>query len=131
MPISAIVEYTFYKVNSYFVHRHKKARQQITSRPNQDLWGKGAKKLLTKAGKVVVDSDGCYSAQLGRDWIHVNCCVPSTMHQCLMQWDGDEVEVVQADDSCDVSMVDPPSWWGEGTECLTGRKEQDWCFVNQ
>ena len=53
------------------------------------------------------------------------------MHQCLMQWDGDEVEVVQADDSCDVTMADPPSWWGEGTKCLTGRKEQDWCFVNQ
>ena len=39
MPISAIVEYTFYKVNSYFVHRWEKARQQIASRPNQDLWG--------------------------------------------------------------------------------------------
>ena len=79
----------------------------------------------------VVDSDGCYSALLGRDWIHANCCESFTMHQCLMQWDGDEVEVVQADDSCNVSMADPTSWWGEGTECLTGRKEQDWCFVNQ
>ena len=28
MPISAIVEYTFYKVNSYFVHRWEKARQK-------------------------------------------------------------------------------------------------------
>ena len=27
MPVSAIVEYTFYKVNSYFVHRWEKARQ--------------------------------------------------------------------------------------------------------
>ena len=52
MPISAIVEYTFYKVNSYFVHRWEKANQQIASRPNQDLWGKGAMKLLTKAGKA-------------------------------------------------------------------------------
>ena len=42
----------------------------------------------------IVDSDGHYSALLGRDWIHANCCVPSTMHHCLMQWDGDEVEVV-------------------------------------
>ena len=33
----------------------------------------------------VVDSDGHYSALLGRDWIHANCCVLSTMHQCLIQ----------------------------------------------
>ena len=79
----------------------------------------------------VVDSDGCYSAPLGQDWIHANCCVLSTMHQCLMQWDGDEVEVVHADDPCDVTIANPPSWWGEGTECLMDRKEQDWCFVNQ
>ena len=41
------------------------------------------------------------------------------------------MEVVQADDSYDVTMADHPSWWGEGTECLMGKKEQDWCFVNQ
>jgi hypothetical protein len=29
MPVSAIVEYTFYKINSYFVHRWKKARDHI------------------------------------------------------------------------------------------------------
>ena len=34
------------------MHRWEKARQQIASRPNQDLWGKSAKKLLTKAGKA-------------------------------------------------------------------------------
>jgi len=59
---------------------------------------------------LVVDSDGHYSALLGRDWIHANCCVPSTMHQFLIQWNGDEVEVVPTDDSCDVTMADAPSW---------------------
>jgi hypothetical protein len=29
MPVSAIAEYTFYKMNSYFVHRWKKARDHI------------------------------------------------------------------------------------------------------
>ena len=53
----------------------------------------------------VVDSNGHYSALLGRDWIHANCYVPSTMHQCLIQWNGDEVEVVPIDDSCDAP------WW--------------------
>ena len=28
----------------------------------------------------VVDTKRSYSVLLGRDWIHVNCCVPSTMH---------------------------------------------------
>lgn len=31
----------------------------------------------------VFDGKGSYSLLLGRDWIHVNCCVPSTMHQQL------------------------------------------------
>ena len=52
MTVSTIVEYTFYEVNSYFVHRWEKARKQIASRLNQDLWRRGAKKLLTKVGKA-------------------------------------------------------------------------------
>jgi len=54
----------------------------------------------------VIDSQGPYLALLGRDWIHANCCVPSTMHQCLIQWNGDEVEVVHADETCDISMAE-------------------------
>jgi hypothetical protein len=32
----------------------------------------------------VVDVKGRYNVLLGRDWIHVNGHVPSTLHQCLM-----------------------------------------------
>jgi hypothetical protein len=39
----------------------------------------------------VVNSKSTYTVLLGRDWIHANCCIPSTMHQCLIQWVGDEV----------------------------------------
>jgi hypothetical protein len=39
----------------------------------------------------IVDSKSTYAVLLGRDWIHANCCIPSTMHQCLIQWDGDDV----------------------------------------
>ena len=28
----------------------------------------------------IIDGKGSYSLLLGRNWIHVNCCVPSTMH---------------------------------------------------
>ena len=37
-----------------------------------------SKTLLTTF--FVIDGKGSYSLLLGRDWIHVNCCVPSTMH---------------------------------------------------
>ena len=32
----------------------------------------------------VINSKGTYSLLLGHDWIHANCCIPSTMHQCLI-----------------------------------------------
>ena len=38
----------------------------------------GSKTLLNTF--FVIDGKGSYSLLLGRDWIHVNCCVPSTMH---------------------------------------------------
>jgi hypothetical protein len=30
----------------------------------------------------IVSSRSTYTILLGRDWIHANCCIPSTMHQC-------------------------------------------------
>jgi hypothetical protein len=53
----------------------------------------------------IVSSKSLYTVLLGRDWIHANCCIPSMMHQCLIQWDGDEVEVVHVDDSIKISLV--------------------------
>ena len=43
----------------------------------------GSKTLLTTF--FVIDGKGSYSLLLGRDWIHANYCVPSTMHQWLIQ----------------------------------------------
>jgi hypothetical protein len=45
----------------------------------------------------VVDVKGHYNVLLRWDWIHANECGPSTLHQCVIQWIGEEVEVVQAD----------------------------------
>jgi hypothetical protein len=55
----------------------------------------------------VIEGKGAYSLLLGRDWIHANCCIPSTMHQQLVQWVDDDVEVVQADDSVSVANMEP------------------------
>jgi hypothetical protein len=38
----------------------------------------GSKTLLTTF--FVIEGKGAYSLLLGRDWIHANCCIPSTMH---------------------------------------------------
>jgi len=38
----------------------------------------------------VISGKGAYNLLLGRDWIHANCFIPSTKHQCLVQWVGDK-----------------------------------------
>ena len=64
----------------------------------------GSKILLTTF--FVIDGKGSYSLLLHHDWIHVNCCIPSTMDQCLIQWRRDDVELVHADES--ISVAEPP-----------------------
>jgi len=73
----------------------------------------------------IVNSKSTYTILLGRDWIHANCCIPSTMHQYLVQWDGDEVEVVRADDSSEVSLTDMNAWDAEGQEPISGIALED------
>jgi hypothetical protein len=81
---------------------------------------------LTVGGKTVptsffvVNSKGSYTVLLGRDWIHANCCIPSTMHQCLIQWDGDDVEVIYANDSAEVSHAAMNIWDAEDQEPISG-----------
>jgi hypothetical protein len=53
----------------------------------------------------IVNNKSTYTVLLRMDWIHANCCIPSTMHQCLIQWDGDEVEGVHVDDSIEISLA--------------------------
>jgi hypothetical protein len=55
---------------------------------------------------IVVDVKGCYNVLFERDWIHANECVLSTLHQCVIQWIGNEVEVVQADEEVCIAMVE-------------------------
>ncbi len=43
----------------------------------------------------VIDGKGSYNLLLGSDWIHANCCIPSTMHQCLIQWQGRRLKLFQ------------------------------------
>jgi hypothetical protein len=68
----------------------------------------------------IVSSKSTYTVLLGRDWIHANCCISSTMHQCLIQWDGDEVEVVHVDDSIEISLAAMSVWDTEDQEPISG-----------
>jgi hypothetical protein len=67
----------------------------------------------------IVSSKSTYTVLLERNWIHANCCIPSTMHQCLIQWDGDEVEVVHADDSIEISLTVMSVWDAEDQELIS------------
>jgi hypothetical protein len=68
----------------------------------------------------IINSKSTYTILLGRDWIHANCCIPSTMHQCLIPWDGDEVEVVHADYSIEISYAAMSIWDTEDQEPISG-----------
>ena len=76
-----------------------------------------SKTLLTTF--FVIDGKGSYSLLLGHDWIYANCCVPSTIHQCLIQWHGDDVELVRADESVSIITADPAYWELEDFECFS------------
>jgi hypothetical protein len=79
----------------------------------------------------VVDVAGKYNALLGRDWIHANNCVPSTLHQCVVQWVSDEVEVVHADDTASVAFADMGEDWMDGEVwCLSGRDLTDFDYIS-
>jgi hypothetical protein len=56
----------------------------------------------------VTDVEENYSLILGRDWIHANQCVPSTLHQMLLQWVGDEFSKVTRPFSEFSSPLVPP-----------------------
>jgi hypothetical protein len=59
----------------------------------------------------VANVEGNFSLIIGRDWIHANQCVPSTLHQMLLQWVGDDVEQVHADALAYIAMADAPVLW--------------------
>jgi hypothetical protein len=60
----------------------------------------GRKSLATMF--FIIEVKGNYSVILGRDWIHANHCIPSTLHH---QWINDEIEAVHADVLAYIALV--------------------------
>jgi hypothetical protein len=54
----------------------------------------------------IIEVQGNYCIILGDDWIHANHCVPSTLHQFLIQWMDDKIEVVHVDASAYIALAD-------------------------
>jgi hypothetical protein len=77
------------------------------------------------------DMQGSYNLILRRDWIHANRGVPSSLHQFLIQWVGDAVEVVHSDSSVDVAATDAPMLGGHGDiTCLSVRDLSSFEFIS-
>jgi hypothetical protein len=72
----------------------------------------GRKSLATAF--FVIEVQGNYSVILGHDWIYINHCIPSTLHQFLIQWNNDEIEVVHADMSAYIALADTTADWQHG-----------------
>jgi hypothetical protein len=89
----------------------------------------GSKTLATAF--FVAETQGNFSLILGHDWIHANKCVPSTLHQMLIQWVGDEVEVIHGDNSACVAVADSHSIGiNDDVKCLFGLDLSDYEFVS-
>jgi hypothetical protein len=87
----------------------------------------GSKSLATVF--FIVEVQGNYSVILGCDTIHANCCVPSTLHQFLIQSIDDEIKVVHADTSTYIALADTTIDYQHGSaQCLLGKDLTDYDF---
>ena len=89
----------------------------------------GSKTLATTF--FVSDVQGNFSLILGHDWIHANQCVPSILHQFLIQWIGDEVEIVPGDTSSFIATADSNSIGAnDNIKCLSGLDLSDYELIS-
>jgi hypothetical protein len=78
-----------------------------------------------------VEVEGNYSMILARDWIHANQFIPSTLHQTLLHWVGNDVEKVHADVSACIAIAHAPVLWtNETVRCLMGVDFSDYRFIS-
>jgi hypothetical protein len=81
----------------------------------------GSKSLTTTF--FVIEVQGNYSIILSYDWIHANRCIPLTLHQFLILWIDNEIEVVHADTSAYIALADATADRQNGSaQCLSGKE---------
>jgi hypothetical protein len=88
------------------------------------------RKSLTTAF-FIAEVQGNYSIILGRNWVHANHCIPSTLHQFLIQWIDDEIEVVHVDALAYIALADTTADWQHGNaQCLSGKDLTGYDFLS-
>ena len=89
----------------------------------------GSKTLATAF--FVSEVQGNFSLIFGHDWIHANQSVPSNLHQFLIQWIGDEVEIVPGDTSSFIATADSNSIGAnDNIKCLSGLDLSDYELIS-
>jgi hypothetical protein len=89
----------------------------------------GSKSLATAF--FIVEVQGNYSVILGRDWIYPNHYIPSTLHQLLIKWINDEIEVVHADTLAYITLADATADLQHGsTQYLSGKDLTGYDFLS-
>jgi hypothetical protein len=89
----------------------------------------GSKTLATAF--FVSEVQGNFNLILGRDWIHANKCVPSTLHPLLIQWIGDKIEVIHGDTSSFVALADSDCIGAhDNVKCLSGVDLSDYGLIS-
>jgi hypothetical protein len=89
----------------------------------------GSKSLATAF--IIIEVQGNYSVILGRDWIHANYYIPSTLHQFLIQCIDDEIKVVYIDASAYIALTDAMTDRQHGgAQCLSGRALTGYDFLS-
>jgi hypothetical protein len=76
-----------------------------------EIRGVGSMELIVGSKSLaiamfIIEVQGNYSVILGHNWVHANCCVPSTLHQFLIQWIDDKIKVVHADMLAYIALAD-------------------------
>jgi hypothetical protein len=73
----------------------------------------GSKLLATTF--FIIEVQDNYTVILGRDWIHPNHYIPSSLHQFLIQWIDDGIKVVHTDVSAYIALADATADWRHGS----------------
>jgi hypothetical protein len=63
----------------------------------------GSKSLATSF--FIIEVQGNYNVILGHDWFHAKHCIHSTLHQFLIQWINNKIEVVHMNVSAYIALA--------------------------
>jgi hypothetical protein len=89
----------------------------------------GSKSLSTAF--FIVKVQGNCSVIRNHNWIHVNYCVPSTLHRFLIKSIDDEIKVVHTDTSTYIALVDAiVDWQRRNTQCLSRKDLTNYHFLS-